>query len=140
MFTAAQLLSGSEPTSRLLHGEPVEISQGVRGPIAIFPPGRLVAYLLERPRHVRLFLFRTCLDRATHLSEIPGVHPAVNLLLVARRRPTVKKVSKVFGLLTKHSGDIDELSDRFWLRVAGVISRRSPVSHATLAHLLAQEP
>jgi hypothetical protein len=59
VFTAVQLRTADGLSCRLLYGVPTATTTGMLGPIALFPPGRVVAYVLERRRHSHVYVFRT---------------------------------------------------------------------------------
>ena len=102
--------------------------------LAIFAPGKLVAYTVKCPPWQALYLFRTTAteDSATHLK---GVSEPVNLLYVANTRRTVDKTLTALRGLRVCIGEpgIDALPDIYWLRLVDYIERRSRriLSHAT---------
>lgn len=138
VFTAVQLLTSGPTTAQLLAGNALRIASGPRGDIAVFPPGRLVAYLIESQRRVRLYVLRTGpeLSSDPDLVSVPGIYPEVPVLLVARTRTAVKKVSNLFAMLPTTVGDVELLSDRFWLRLAGVLCQRRALTRSVIAQLL----
>jgi len=138
MPTAVQLLPAGSPRATLTFGAPVRTIPGARGPIAIFEAGQVVAYLLDHRRTRRLYVFRTVTATSSELVEIAGVHPGADLLILARHRATITRLSKVFGLLAITDRAVDSIPDDFWLRLAGVITRPRPFTRTTLAHILAQ--
>lgn len=142
VFTAVQLLTSGPTTARLLAGDAVRIDSGSRGDIAVFAPGRLVAYLVESPLRVRLYVLRTApllSSDSDLLVRVPGIHPEVPVLLMARSRSAVKKVGNLFGKWPTTVGDVQTLSDRFWLRLAGVLCQRRAFTRSVLAQLLADD-
>jgi hypothetical protein len=104
------------------------------GKLAIFSPGKIVAYAIKCPPWQALYLFRTTgtEDSATHLK---GVSEPVNLLYVANTRRTVDKTLTALRGLRGRIGEsgIDALPDIYWLRLADYIDRRGRqiLSHAT---------
>jgi hypothetical protein len=103
------------------------------GKLAIFAPGKIVAYAIRCPPWQALYLFRTTAteDSATHLK---GVSEPVNLLYVANTRRTVDKTLTALRGLRGRIGEssIDALPDIYWLRLADHIERRGRhiLSHA----------
>lgn len=102
--------------------------------LAIFAPGKIVAYAVKCAPWQALYLFRTTAtkDSASHLK---GVSEPVNLLYVANTRRTVDKTLTALRGLRARIGDsgIDALPDIYWLRLVDHIERRGRhiLSHAT---------
>ena len=102
--------------------------------LALFPPGKIVAYSIKCAPWQALYLFRTTAteDSATHLK---GVSEPVNLLYVANTRRTVDKTLTALRGLRGQIGEsgIDALPDIYWLRLVDYIERRGRhiLSHAT---------
>jgi hypothetical protein len=132
---AAVRLSDEPPARRtILVGKPDDrrIIDGRTD--ALFAPGRLVAYLVERVPARALFIFRTAsVHRGT--TTIIGVSPDVHLLLVAATARAVRKARTALRVLVGTPDvDLDTLSDAFWLRLVDfVVARRSAriVPHVT---------
>jgi hypothetical protein len=95
------------------------------GKLAIFAPGKIIAYAIRCRPWQALYLFRTTAteDSATHLK---GVSEPVNLLYVANARRTVDKTLTALRGLRGRIGDsgIDALPDLYWLRLVDHIERR----------------
>ncbi len=90
---------------------------------ALFSPGRLVAYLVDRAPARALFLFRTALvPRAP--STILGVSAAVDLVLVASTARAVRKACTTLRFFARTGRDVDALSDTFWCRLADLVRSR----------------
>lgn len=102
--------------------------------LAIFAPGKIVAYAVKCAPWQALYLFRTTAteDSATHLK---GVSEPVNLLYVANTRRTADKTLTALRGLRACIGEagIDALPDIYWLRLVDHIERRGRqiLSHAT---------
>jgi hypothetical protein len=91
---------------------------------ALFPPGQVVAYLIEQPPRRALYLFRVGAAAAT--TRLPGISSRVSLFAVARTARTVAKTRTVLRYLARRRGaaGVDSLHDGFWLRLADLIERR----------------
>lgn len=135
--TAVHLRESADLTCRLLYGKPDRVVGAASGDVALFGPHRLVAYLIERPAAVRLFVFRTA--PVHRVSSVPGVRPEVDLLVAARTRGQVARVRNLLLWLTKQKREPESLSDAFWIRVAGVVAGRILASRRVLPDLLARE-
>lgn len=126
MLTTVSLSDGASTRRRVVFGDPDDVRIVDRRKDALFSPGRLVAYLVERAPARALFIFRTA-TVARAASSIVGVVPAVDLVLVASTARAVRKATTALRFLARTRGpDVDALSDRFWLRLADfVVARRS---------------
>jgi len=128
LATRVQLRSDPATVCRLLYGTPEAMGSGIHGPIAFFPPDSLVAYHLEFDRKERVFVFRTLEGRAPDTSEVPGVFPAVNLLMEVRSRGRVDLVRRLFAYLALTGRQPEALSEGFFVRantlLAGQLPRR----------------
>jgi hypothetical protein len=120
-LTAIRLDNDSPTRRRLLFGRPDPRAAALEEH-ALFGPGRIVGYLVDRPPAHALFLFRTAAARAP--TKISGVSSAVHLLLVAATTRAVTKASTALRYLSRRSDlDPDLLSDGFWLRLADFLLR-----------------
>jgi hypothetical protein len=140
MNTAVQLrpiLARDLPRCELVHGTPREIVSGALGPVAIFPPGDLVAYMVRSRRRARLFVFRTLVIDDRLAAALPGVRPRVQLLLDTRSVGRSRLVRRLFAYLVKTSRDPVGLPDAFYLRVGVVLAGRLPPRKILLSLLSA---
>ena len=137
-LTAVRLENDAPMRRRLVFGRPDPLAalDEPRPPLeelALFGPGRIVGYLVDRPPAHALFLFRTTARRAP--TKISGVSPAVHLLLVAATTRAVTKASTALRYLSRRSDlDPDLLSDGFWLRLADFLLRSG--SRRILPHVV----
>ncbi len=126
------------PLSEIVHGTPDAVREGRLGPIALFPGGALVAYLLRCRRSHSLYVFRT-LDTDDRLAaRLPGVVPGVRLLVSVRSKGRARLVQRLFAYLARHGPDPAVLPDRFWFRLGAVLGGRLP-RHKILLSLLSRE-
>jgi hypothetical protein len=140
MLTAVQLRDDRVLLCQLVHGTPANTKAGEHGPIALFSPGQLVAYLVESHLSTRLYVFRTMLTG--HHSDgavVPGVQPAVDLLLETRTRRSTARARNLFAFFSKNRYEVQTISDAFWLRVAGILAGRRPGRAPRLPALLERE-
>jgi hypothetical protein len=138
MNTAVQLrpiASRDLPRCDLVHGTPREIVAGTLGPIALFAPGELVAYLLRSRRRARIFVFRTLVVDDRLAAALPGVRPRVQLLLATHSVGRCRLVRRLFAYLVKTSRDPGGLPDAFYVRVGVALVGRLP-AHKILLSLL----
>lgn len=125
------------PRSELLAGVPCEVVSGAMGPVALFRPGEIVAYLLRGRRRGRLFVFRT-LDVDDRLAaSVPGVRPRVQLLLELHTAGRIRRGRDLFAYLGRTGRDPSGLADPLYVRVSAVLGGRLP-AHTILVSLLAQ--
>jgi hypothetical protein len=140
MSTAVQLRlrTGDEARARteLVVGMPCSLARSSLGPVALFEPGEIVAYLLHRRRRARVFVFRT-LDVDDRLAAtVPGVSPRVRLLLEVRTPARIRRARGLFEYLLRTGRDPSQLPDEFYVRVGAVLNGRLP-AHKVLHSLLA---
>lgn len=118
--TAVQLLSDDDCFSGIFFGKPLDHVQGTRGEIALFGSGNLVGYEIIRGRTRRAFLFRTVAENGTE--KVPGVYPAVTLLIAARSRAHARKLICVIRFLKREKIAVEALSDLFFSRMQVLLS------------------
>ena len=143
MKTAVQLRLRSDdddgPRSELVFGSPCATAAGALGPVALFEPGAVVAYLLRRKRRGRLFVFRT-LDVDDRLAAtVPGVRPRVQLLLELRSAGRIGRMRGLFAYLARTRCPPSTLADAFYVRVGVALGGRLP-RHKILLSLLPPTP
>ena len=127
------------PRSELLAGVPCEVVSGAMGPVALFRPGEIVAYLLRFRRRPRLFVFRTLTVDDRLAATIPGVRPRVQLLLQLRTPGRIGRARDLFAYLARTERDPSALADDFYVRVGAVLAGRLR-SHKILLSLLSPLP
>jgi hypothetical protein len=126
------------PRSELLAGVPCEVVSGAMGPVALFRPGEIVAYLLRGRRRGRLFVFRT-LDVDDRLAtSVPGVRPRVQLLLELHTPGRIRRGRDLFAYLGRTGRDPSGLADPLYVRVSAALGGRLP-AHTILLSLLRTE-
>lgn len=118
--TAVQLLTMDDCFSGIFFGTPHDRVQGARGEIALFGSGNLVGYEIIRGRTRRAFLFRTVVGNGTE--KVPGVYPAVTLLIAARSRAHVRKLMRMIRFLQQQKIAVEPLPDMFFSRMQVLLS------------------
>ncbi len=139
MRTAVQLRDTEHLTCQLIHGTPAATIAGGLGPIAIFEPDQLVAYLIDTVVGARVFIFRTLATRDPAAPTVPGVFPSVSLLVATRSRGRAAHLRNLFLYFEKVKLDPASLSDEFYLRVAGVLGGKLDRNNRVLRELLSRE-
>jgi hypothetical protein len=137
MNTALQLRDGrgDAPRCELLWGEPIEVLAGPLGPILVFRPGAIVAYVLHSRRRRHLYVLRTLDVDDPLAASVPGLRPRVQLLLDLASVGRVRLVRGLFAYLVKTGGAPSELPDDFYVRVSAVLAGRLP-RHKILRSLI----
>ena len=138
MITAVQQRAEAQCSACVVLGEPDSVRPGQLGPISLFGPGSLVAYLVRANRRSRLFLFRTVSEPEQLLTKVPGVQAAVRLLLVAHTARRIYRARRLLREIEKQGATPQTQSDVFYLRAAATLSSRVPIEHV-VATLLRQE-
>jgi hypothetical protein len=127
--TAVQIRPAPSPRCELVHGDPIALRAGQLGPVALFVPGEIVAYVLHASRPSRLFVFRT-LGRSPHvvaLTALPGVYPHVHLLLALDSLRVLRRGRRFFALLRRRGTSPSRLPDAFYLRLDRALRARAPL-------------
>lgn len=112
-----QTRSDSRIYCKVLHGSPEHFISGSKGEIAIFSAG-VVAYFMawgERKKHI--YVFR-CEGGE---QKIPGVYPAVTLLMEAKTRTKVARVRRLLLWLEREKISLDEVSPDLFARLQALI-------------------
>jgi len=126
--TAVQIRPAPSPRCELVHGDPIALQLGQLGPVALFLPGAIVAYVIHTARPTRLFLFRT-LGSAPRAARtvLPGVYPHVHLLLELDSPRLIRRCRRFFALLRRRGTPPSRLPDAFYLRLDGALRARAPL-------------
>ena len=106
-------------------GPPDATSDEAGRALALFGPGRVVAYLARQPPVRALYLFKTG-TQSSAPNRLRHVSRPVKLLYVAATRRTATKATTALKVLRKQVGDegVDGLPNLFWLPLADFIERR----------------
>lgn len=131
--TAVQLLTTADFFSGIFFGTPHDRVQGARGEIALFSSNNLVGYEIIRGRTRRAFLFRTVAGNGTE--KVPGVYPAVTLLIAARSRADARKLMRMIRFLQREKIAVEALPDLFFARMQVMLSDPR-MSDSTIRQLL----
>jgi hypothetical protein len=137
MNTVLQVREGHGDALRcdLLWGEPREVLAGPIGPILVFGPGEIVAYVLRTRRRRHLYVFRSLEVDDPLAAAVPGVRPRVQLLLDFVSAGRMRLVRGLFAYLVKTGRSPSALPDDVYVRVSSVLSGRLP-GHKILRSLL----
>jgi hypothetical protein len=121
---------------------PAAIRLGQKGPLFLYRPGAIVLYSITHPRRSQAFLFRTLgeegqgKETAPRLAQgralgprgatLPGVFPAVRLLLYAQTKGQLLRLEQALRLIEQRSAiaSLDPVSDALFLRLQSLIERR----------------
>jgi hypothetical protein len=128
MNTALQLRDGrgDAPRCELLWGEPIEVLAGPLGPILVFRPGAIVAYVLHSRQRRHLYVLRTLDVDDPLAASVPGVRPHVQLLLDLVSAGRARLVRGLFAYLVKTGRSPSALPDDVYVRVGAVLSGHLP--------------
>jgi hypothetical protein len=137
MKTAVQLRAGGAVQCELACGTPSSSAAGALGPVALFGPDEVVAYVIRTPSGRRLFLFRTLAVDDKWAARLPGVHPHVRLLVHVRSAMRVRAMRRLLGYIAKRAVCPSHLSDAFYVRVSHALGGRT--DQARLRLLLRRE-
>ena len=125
------------PRTRLLGGSVVHTSTDPRGTVHWIRPGVVVLYAVHA-REPRTFVFRTATSRSSQiLTRVPGVSPAVVLLVQTTTLGRQALVHRLFRQLGRARRDPSHLPDIFYSKLQTVLARRAS-SAAAIDSLLLQ--
>jgi hypothetical protein len=105
----------------ILYGTPIAKMEKADGRTAFFDENSLVIYCISKGQKQRAYLFKTC-SKGNDL--IPGVIPAVQLLIDATSRERVSRLLAVFKSLSRKNLDASKLDDNFFVRLNTLIENR----------------
>ena len=138
-ITAVQLRYDAHVRCALVAGASEATHDGRRGPIALVPPRRVVAYAIEVASSARLIVFRTAPRSGKRAARVPGVLPFVELLLDVSGDRRTKRVVRVLRSLHRWGIPLERLSLSFWARLAALAAARSTLRHPLTRELLSRE-
>ena len=141
MNTLVQLrpVRDDSPGCGLLHGNPLEITRGSLGPVALFAAGEVVAYELRHQGRAHLYVFRTLEVDDPLAACVPGVRPRVRLLVDLCSAGRIRLARSLFNYLLKSRREPSDLPDAFYLRISVALAGRLP-AHRILVSLLSPPP
>ena len=136
MMTAVQEREELDCSAVVVYGTVTRVATGTVGLIRLFEPGRIVAYRVRLNHRARLFVFRTLEHLERDATPVPGVQPAVRLLLVAHTARRIHRARQIFRALIKLDQSPDAVDDAVFVRAATALSHRVPMIHivTTLVH------
>lgn len=140
MTTSTRVLEMTSPsvTTRVVSSPAGERQPHPRGSVLVVPPGQVVVYCL-RASACRAFVFRT-LERLEPMSSaVPGVSPAVRLLVQTQTLGRLARLEDLVQYLAKTGRDPSSLSDVFYLRLNAILAGKLPRSRRTLRSLFERE-
>ena len=140
MTSSTRLLetTSAAVTIRVVHGLALERRPHPRGTVLTVAPGQIVVYCL-RARSCRTFVFRTLERPEAYSSELPGVSPAVRLLLQTQTVGRLARLEDLVHYLAKTGRDPSALSDVFYSRLNAILAGKLPRSRRSLRSLFERE-
>lgn len=120
--TAVQLRQDEELKASVFYGKHARTVAGSRGMIALVGPGRTVLYVLTNGYRKKGYLFRT--GGCPGSQVIPGVYPAVRLLVYARTRTMVHRLQTAVRWFEQHDVDLDLLDEAIFSRLQARIEEK----------------
>jgi hypothetical protein len=120
--TTIQIHHEQDISCDIFYGAPITKIEKADGYEAIFDENGLVIYCISKGRKQRAYLFKTC---SNGNDFIPGVNPAVQLLIAATSRERVSRLLAVFTSLSRRNFDASKLDDNFFIRLNTLIENRT---------------
>lgn len=114
----------------IFFGQPVGTKTTNHGSIELFCANTLVGYRIKNGPHGRSFLFRVVAQKKSEssatgpLQKVPGVMPAVSVLIDRMSDTQRNRLVKVILYLRKKGIPPESMSDRFYFRAATLIQAK----------------
>lgn len=136
--TGVLVSTSASASAMLLHGSVIDRRPHSRGTLLLLPPDAIAFYCLRSTR-CRTFVFRTLAAPEPLCTELPGVEPAVRLLLDVDTRGRLTRMEELLRFLQRKGVAPSKLSDRFYLRLHAILRGKLPRSGKVLRSLLDDE-
>lgn len=107
----------------LFYGKPERIVEEVRTQKALFSDGEFVGYRIVNGKRVHAFLFRT--NRQKGAQQVPGVSPAVTLMVDAKSGYRSQKLLEMLHMVACYEIEIASVPDHFFLRFNTLLEGRN---------------
>jgi len=122
MRTAVQLRDDDDVHAYTLLGQVAETKPGKNGEIALFNDGQRVLYIKEKKSSKEACLFQTDCQKGTE--KIPGVHPAVNVLMATRTKGKTRRLLNYVAYMENNRIAIQGLREGFFYRLQVLLDGR----------------
>jgi hypothetical protein len=120
--TTIQIHHEQDISCDIFYGTPIAKSEKADGFTAFFDENTLVIYCISKGRKQRAYLFKTC---SNGRDSIPGVNPAVQILIEATSKEKVSRLLAVFTSLSRRNLDASKLDESFFIRLNTIIENRT---------------
>ena len=121
--TIVHLQEHTEVRCSLFYGKPVRIVEGESTRKAVFPDGEFVGYRIMNGHREHGFLFKT--GQCNGRQKVPGVSPAVSLVVDAKSRYRTEKLQELLHMVTSNEIEIATVSDHFFSRFNTLLEGRN---------------
>jgi len=112
--TIVHLQEHTEVRCSLFYGKPVRIVEGESTRKAVFPDGEFVGYRIMNGYREHGFLFKT--GQWNGRQKVPGVSPAVSLMVDAKSRHRSEKLQELLHMIAWYEIEITTVPDHFFMR------------------------
>jgi len=124
MLTAVQEQQQDHLNCKVMIGKPINTKITQYGEVKLFNEGQIIWYHISQntqPKRVQSFLFRA----GEGNSLIPGIFPAVNILIHTLRQGQMTKLQRIIDCLTQKGYDLNEISDRSFAKINCLIAAKN---------------
>jgi len=121
--TIVHLQEHTEAQCSLFYGKPERTVEEVRTQKALFSDGEFVGYRIVNGKRVHAFLFRT--NRQKGAQQVPGVSPAVTLMVDAKSGYRSEKLQEMLHMIAFYEIEITTVPDHFFLRFNTLLEGRN---------------
>lgn len=121
--TIVHLQDQADVQCSLIYGTPMCIVEGERTQKALFSDGEFVGYRITNGKREHAFLFRTTLQKGTQ--QVPGVSPAVSLMVDAKSRYRSEKLQEMLHMIIHREIEIASVPDHLFLRFNTLLEGRN---------------
>jgi len=121
--TIVHLQDQADLQCSLIYGKPERIVEGECTRKAVFPDGEFVGYRIMNGNREHGFLFKT--GQWNSRQKVPGVSPAVSLMVDAKSRYRTEKLQELLHMIAFYEIEIITVPGHFFLRFNTLLEGRN---------------
>lgn len=121
--TVVHLQDQADVQCSLIYGTPMCIVEGESTRKAVFPDGEFVGYRIINGNREHGFLFKA--GQWNGRQKVPGVSPAVSLMVDAKSRYRSEKLQEMLHMISWYEIEMTRVPDHFFLRFNTLLEGRN---------------